>query len=155
MGVVLNHWATVHKLDGEELNDWITAKDTWRMPYWDWARQQSYNEDFAYPQVLVQGPVRIFVPEKVKEYYPPSGLYANPFWSFENPEKDEHGNPCAFGKMPRGKRDYNIEDDPVDHNNAPPTCKDKVWMPVSSWVNQVTPSLRLLTCCEVESSDCN
>ncbi|KAH7154288.1 hypothetical protein DER46DRAFT_628176 [Fusarium sp. MPI-SDFR-AT-0072] len=67
MGVVLNHWATEHKLDEGEMKLWTTAKDTWRMPYWDWARQQSYNEDFAYPQVLVQGPVRIFVPEKVKE----------------------------------------------------------------------------------------
>ncbi|KAG7405290.1 hypothetical protein LZL87_006534 [Fusarium oxysporum] len=132
MGVVLNHWATEHKLDEGEMKLWTTAKDTWRMPYWDWARQQSYNEDFAYPQVLVQGPVRIFVPEKVKEYYPPSGLYANPFWSFENPEKDEHGNPCAFGKMPKGKRDYNIEDDPVEHDNAPPRDKnDKAWMPWS------------------------
>ncbi|CAG7564494.1 unnamed protein product [Fusarium equiseti] len=134
MGDILNHWATVHKLneDEAELKLWTTAKDTWRMPYWDWARQQSYNEDFAYPQVLVQGPVRIFVPEKVKAFYPPSGLYANPFWSFENPEKDEHGNPCKFGTMPKGKRDYNIEDDPVNHDDAPPRDKkDKPWMPWS------------------------
>lgn len=141
MGEILNHWATEHKLneDENEMKLWTTAKDTWRMPYWDWARRQSYNEDFTYPQVLVQGPVRIFVPEKLKMYYPPSGLYANPFWSFENPEKDENGNPCEFGKMPKGKRDYNIEDDPVKHPDAPPRHKkDKPWMPVSFLVNRIT-----------------
>ncbi|KAM0229071.1 hypothetical protein ACHAPO_010226 [Fusarium lateritium] len=134
MGEIIKHWVKEHKLneDKEELAQWNEAKDTWRMPYWDWARQQSYNEDFAYPQVLVQGPVRIFPPESIKKYYPPSGLYANPFWSFENPEKDDDGNPRAFGDMPKGKRDYNIEDDPVKHNPAPPRDKeDAAWMPWS------------------------
>jgi hypothetical protein len=140
MADVINHWVKEHKLDEDpEFPLWNEARDIWRMPYWDWARQQSYSEDFAYPQVLVQGPVRIFPPETVKKFYPPSGLYANPFWSFENPEKDEDGKPLAFGDMPKGKRDYNIEDDPVKHDPAPPRDeKDKPWMPVSSGTSYVT-----------------
>ncbi|OBS20401.1 hypothetical protein FPOA_06772 [Fusarium poae] len=128
MNDIINHWIKEHKLDQdvEELAQWNEAKDTWRMPYWDWARQQSYNEDFAYPQVLVQGPVRIFPPKSIKKFYPPSGLYANPFWSFENPEKDNDGNPRAFGDMPKGKRDYNIEDNPVKHDPAPPRDKEDI-----------------------------
>ncbi|CEF87237.1 hypothetical protein FGSG_04869 [Fusarium graminearum PH-1] len=102
MDDVINHWVEEHKLDQDkaELALWNEAKDTWRMQYWDWARQQSYNEDFAYPQVLVQGP-------------------------------DEDGNPRAFGDMLKGKRDYNIEDDPVKHNPAPPRDKEDV-----AWIRQ-------------------
>ncbi|KAM5350817.1 hypothetical protein ACJ41O_007322 [Fusarium nematophilum] len=129
---VIDHWVTKHKLADTEAKQWVASKDKWRMPYWDWARKQSYTEDFAYPQILVQGPVRIWVPDAVKEYYPPSGLYANPFWSFENPEKDKYGHPLPFGKMPKGKRDWNIEDNPVTHDAAPPRDdKDKQWMPWS------------------------
>lgn len=132
MKEVIDHWVKTHDLPDEEALLWRSAADTWRMPYWDWARQQSYTEDFAYPQVLVQGPVRIFVPDALKGFYPPSGLYANPFWGFENPEKDDEGNPLPFGKMPPTKRDWNIEDDPVKHDPAPPQDpKDEnQWIPV-------------------------
>ncbi|KAF5001204.1 hypothetical protein FGRMN_1228 [Fusarium graminum] len=133
MADVIDHWVKEHKLDKDpEFPLWQQAKDTWRMPYWDWARRQSYSEDFAYPQVLVKGPVRIFPPKSVKKFYPPSGLYANPFWSFENPEQDDDGNPLAFGAMPDDKCKYNIEDDPVEHNKEPPFSeKDKSWYPWS------------------------
>ncbi|KAM0228209.1 hypothetical protein ACHAP5_012004 [Fusarium lateritium] len=132
MNDVIEHWVNKHHLEDPELGLWKTAKDTWRMPYWDWARQQSYNEDFAYPQILIQGPVRIYVPDAVKDYYPPSGLYANPFWSYENPEKDNHGNPLPFGLMPKGKGDYNIRDNPVKHDAGPPSEKgDQAWLPWS------------------------
>jgi hypothetical protein len=133
MNDIIEHWEKKHHLKDPELGLWKSAKDTWRMPYWDWARQQSYNEDFAYPQILIQGPVRIYVPDAIKEYYPPSGLYANPFWTFENPEKDNHGNPLPFGLMPKGKGDYNIRDNPVKHDAGPPSEKgDQAWLPVSS-----------------------
>ncbi|CAM1500554.1 Fc.00g097160.m01.CDS01 [Cosmosporella sp. VM-42] len=132
MKEVIDHWVNNHGLPTEEGLDWLAAADTWRMPYWDWARQQSYTEDFAYPKILVQGPVRIFPPDAVKQYYPPSGLYANPFWGFEIPEKDKHGNPLPFGKMPKGKRDWNIEDDLVQHDPAPPQdATDVQWIPWS------------------------
>ncbi|KAF4981580.1 hypothetical protein FZEAL_2646 [Fusarium zealandicum] len=129
---VIDHWLTNHSLPVEEADRWTASKDKWRMPYWDWARAQSYAEEVTYPQVLVEGSVRIFPPDAVKAYYPPSGLYANPLWSFENPEKDEDGNPLVFGKMPVGKRDYNIEDNPVIHDPTPPQKEnDKQWMPWS------------------------
>jgi hypothetical protein len=135
MKEVIGHWVTTHGLTDAEAEVWIAAADKWRMPYWDWARQQSYTEDFAYPRILVQGPVRIYPPAQVKQFYPPSGLYANPFWGFENPEKDENGDPRAFGDMPGKMSKYNIKDDPPKHGDLPPQNKDdkNQWFPVSAY----------------------
>lgn len=134
MSDIINYWVTECNLDQEsELPVWNTAKDTWRMPYWDWARQQSYNEEIVSPQVLLQESVRIFPPESVKRQYHPSGLYTNPLWSFKNPEKDGDGNPHPFGDMPKDKKEYNVPDNPVKHDPTPPQDeKDSPWMPVSS-----------------------
>ncbi|KAJ3530012.1 hypothetical protein NM208_g9513 [Fusarium decemcellulare] len=97
---VIDHWVKKHGLSTEDAKIWRAAANSWRMPYWDWARHQAYTEDFAYPEILVQGSVRIYVPVSLKEvYYPngnPNGGYPNPFWSFENPERDEDGIPLPL-----------------------------------------------------------
>ncbi|KAM0549462.1 hypothetical protein ACHAPJ_009448 [Fusarium lateritium] len=90
------------------------------MPYWDWARHQQCSEDLVCPPILTQGPVRIYPPAAVGDHYPPSGLYANPFWNFENPEKDEKtGKPLTFGSMPDNKAKWNIKDNPIVHEEFP------------------------------------
>jgi tyrosinase len=121
-----------HGLPASEAQEWFSLAEKWRMPYWDWARKQNYTEDFAYPQVLTQGTVRIYPPAVVKEFYPPNGLYTNPLWGFENPELDENGDPRAFGNMPPGKTDWNIKDNPTTPHPKPPTPDDdNPWMPWS------------------------
>ncbi|KAJ4265994.1 hypothetical protein NW762_003967 [Fusarium torreyae] len=103
-----------------EAEDWYAVAETWRMPYWDWARHQKYIEDLVCPQILTQGPVHSFPPHAVKDYHPPSGLYANPFWNFENPEKDEKtGKPLPFGTMPDNKERWNIKDNQIVHDEFP------------------------------------
>ncbi|KAI1084788.1 common central domain of tyrosinase-domain-containing protein [Whalleya microplaca] len=84
--------------------EWYNAADTWRLPYWDWARKQSYNNEFALPEVFTLLEVPI---------YPPSGqtIHPNPLWGFENPEKGSDGKSLPMGKMPKGKEQWSINDD--------------------------------------------
>ena len=131
MKEVIQHWVTQHGLPEEDAEIWRAAANKWRLPYWDWARRQSYTEDFAYPEILTRGYVRIYPPKQVQQFYPPSGIYSNPLWGFENPELDENGDPRPFGDMPEDKKQWNILDDPVRHDDAPPKPEDDVqWMPV-------------------------
>lgn len=111
---VIQHWVDEHGLSPTEATQWHRAANAWRLPYWDWAGKQSYADDFGVPEVLVQGHVRIHPPASLKKLYPPNGLYPNPFWEFENPEKDVNGNPRAFGDMPDEVKAWNI---PADEDN--------------------------------------
>ncbi|KAH7013796.1 hypothetical protein EDB80DRAFT_749421 [Ilyonectria destructans] len=52
---VIQHWKTKHGLPDSEAQVWYAAAEKWRLPYWDWARKQTYTQDFAYPEVLTQG----------------------------------------------------------------------------------------------------
>ncbi|KAJ3941953.1 hypothetical protein N0V92_013830 [Colletotrichum tropicale] len=112
MNEVVTHWIREHGLPDEEAEVWYKEAQAWRLPYWDWAAQQTYAEDFACPEVLVQGPVRIYPPAAVKDRYPESGLYANPFWGFNNPVRYEdgenQGDPRPFGDMPESLKEWNI-----------------------------------------------
>ncbi|KAL6405092.1 tyrosinase precursor [Ilyonectria robusta] len=131
---VIKHWQDKHKLPDSEAQVWYAAAEKWRLPYWDWARKQTYTQDFAYPEVLTQGTVRIYPPAAVKEYYPPNGSYANPLWGFDNPELDADGDPLPFGQMPEGKTKWNINDDPVEHVKElpdPENPKKTDWIPWS------------------------
>lgn len=109
MADVIKSW----NLTGPEEEEWQDARNTWRLPYWDWARKQkyenddgtSYNEGFALPYVFTLPKVAI---------YPPSGTKLdqdNPLWGFVNPEKDANGDPLPMGSMPGDKKKWNINDD--------------------------------------------
>ncbi|KAK2778713.1 hypothetical protein CKAH01_11639 [Colletotrichum kahawae] len=112
MNEVVTHWIREHGLPDEEAEGWYKEAEAWRLPYWDWAAQQTYAEDFACPEVLVQGPVRIYPPAAVKNRYPEGGLYANPFWGFNNPVRyedgEDQGDPRPFGDMPESLKEWNI-----------------------------------------------
>ena len=131
MKLIIQVWVDKYGLSAAEAEEWYAVAKSWRMPYWDWARHQQYSEDLVCPPILTQGPVRIYPPAAVGDYYPPSGLYANPFWNFENPEKDEKtGKPLPFGSMPDNKTRWNIKDNPIVHDEFP-LQKGCDWAPVS------------------------
>ncbi|KAL7936597.1 hypothetical protein V8C35DRAFT_295919 [Trichoderma chlorosporum] len=90
-------------IDESSKAEWIQAATTWRLPYWDWARKQHYNNNFAVPNLFTRDTVTIWLPNGVEQ-----NNYPNPFWSFQNPEVYENGNPRPFGHMPPGKTEYNI-----------------------------------------------
>ena len=98
------------ELSATETARWRKAADTWRMPYWDWARKQQYTENFALPKILTARSVEIFPPESIKERFKNLQKYPNPLFGYENPEKDKTGSTRAFGNMPTGKEMWNIRD---------------------------------------------
>ncbi|RSL59298.1 hypothetical protein CEP53_005857 [Fusarium sp. AF-6] len=103
------------KLDGKEKEEWLTAANSWRLPYWDWAQRQTYEgyeNAFSLPYACILDHVPI---------YPPTGDTArpNPLVSFVNPEKDAKGEPLPFGKMPQGKEKWNINNNATDKENPP------------------------------------
>jgi tyrosinase len=124
---IIEEW----KLEKDEDSIWREAADTWRLPYWDWARRQVYAETFALPEVLTMATVKIFPPKSKAELY--EEKYPNPLYGFDNPEKDkETGDPLPFGKMPKGKEKYNINDNQKDKNPIPnKPASDRV-LPVSN-----------------------
>lgn len=127
MKAIIEEW----KLEKDEAAIWKEAADTWRLPYWDWARHQVYAETFALPEVLTMAAVKIFPPKSKADLY--EEKYPNPLYGFDNPEKDEQtGDPLPFGKMPKSKEKYNIKDSQDDDDNPVPTkpASDKV-LPVS------------------------
>ncbi|KAG5781349.1 hypothetical protein H9Q73_004978 [Fusarium xylarioides] len=129
--LIINDWTSEYRLPISEADEWFTAAKHWRMPYWDWARRQQYHEDLVCPPVLTQGAVRIYPPPSIRNLFPPSGLYPNPLVGFENPEKDpKKRKPLPFGSMPKGKTKWNIQDNPIVHDELP-LKKDCDWAPWS------------------------
>ncbi|KAJ4146106.1 hypothetical protein NW754_001569 [Fusarium falciforme] len=119
MKAIIEEW----KLEKDEDSIWREAADTWRLPYWDWARRQVYAETFALPEVLTMATVKIFPPRKDKET----------------------GDPLPFGKMPKGKEKYNINDNQKDKNpipNKPASDRVLPWSLTNStgrWAIQIKP----------------
>ncbi|EWZ99665.1 hypothetical protein FOWG_00085 [Fusarium oxysporum f. sp. lycopersici MN25] len=112
--LIIHECVSKHELPISEADEWYKVARTWRMPYWDWARRQRYDEDLVCPPVLTQVAVRIYPPATMKNQFPRSGLYPNPLLSFENPEKDpKTGKPLPFGSMPEVKTKWNIQDNPI------------------------------------------
>lgn len=130
MKKVIDDWVK-YGLPEYEVAEWTEEADKWRLPYWDWAAQQTYAEDFACPEVLVQGPVRIFPPETIRDRYPEDGLYPNPFWGFENPMRytsgEKAGDPRPFGDMPGDASQWNVP----ETKNFNPDTKTHDILPVS------------------------
>ncbi|EXL58350.1 hypothetical protein FOCG_01893 [Fusarium oxysporum f. sp. radicis-lycopersici 26381] len=125
MKLIIHECVSKHELPISEADEWYKVARTWRMPYWDWARRQRYDEDLVCPPVLTQVAVRIYPPATMKNQFPRSGLYPNPLLSFENPEKDpKTGKPLPFGSMPEVKTKWNIQDNPIVHDELLLT-KDK------------------------------
>ncbi|KIL84922.1 hypothetical protein FAVG1_11792 [Fusarium avenaceum] len=131
MQLVINDWVLESGLSALDAEDWHAAADIWRMPYWDWARRQGYDEDLVLPQVLTQATVRIFPPDAVKNHFSADGVHPNPLLGFDNPEKNEEtGEPLPFGNLPEFKSTWNIKDNPVVHDEIP-LKEDCDWAPWS------------------------
>lgn len=109
MHVIIDSW----KLGASQASHWKQAADSWRLPYWDWASRQSYNEEFSLPYAFTLDIVPI---------YPPTGetKHPNPLWGFDNPEKGSDGEPLPMGNMPPGKEHWNIKDDTSDEDQPMP-----------------------------------
>ncbi|KAM0425576.1 hypothetical protein ACHAPT_009107 [Fusarium lateritium] len=146
MKAIIDEW----KLQGDEHAKWREAANTWRMPYWDWARKQVYAETFALPEVLTMSAVKIFPPTSKADLYPEKDAYPNPLYGFDNPEKyDDTEEPRPFGKMPEGEEKYSIRDRPKDENNPRPSrpANNQVlpWGLANStgrWAIQIKPEKR-------------
>ncbi|KAK7424587.1 hypothetical protein QQZ08_008597 [Neonectria magnoliae] len=124
MGEVIDDW----KLSAPETARWKNAANTWRMPYWDWARKQTYTQNFALPEVLTQLTVEIFPPESLKDKFQNAAAYPNPLYSFENPEKNADGSPRKLGDMPADKVLWNVPDnDPDNLGNTPANPNVNPW----------------------------
>lgn len=102
MKKVINDW----KLEQAEATRWHESADQWRLPYWDWARKQSYTKNFAVPYLFSLEVVPVYLP-----FQKPLMDYSNPLWKFDNPEKGPDDMPLAMGDMPPGKEKWNIKDD--------------------------------------------
>jgi tyrosinase len=147
MQLVIDDWVIESGLSILDAEDWHAAADNWRMPYWDWARLQEYDEDLVLPQVLTQATVRIFPPDAVQNHFSADNLYPNPLLGFENPEKNqETGEPLPFGNLPGVKSTWNIKDNPAVHDELP-LKEDCDWAPVSAselMYNTLITDLRLV-----------
>ncbi|KAF5672507.1 tyrosinase precursor [Fusarium heterosporum] len=120
MKLVIEDWETESGFSAVESEIWHRAADNWRMPYWDWARRQEYDQDLVLPKVLTEESVHIYPPATAQGRYAADGLYPNPLLRFENPEKTpETGVPLPFGKLPGDKSSWNIEDNPAIHEELP------------------------------------
>ncbi|KAI0850711.1 common central domain of tyrosinase-domain-containing protein [Daldinia vernicosa] len=112
MKEIIKSWDTTES----QASEWNEAADTWRLPYWDWAQRQTYNNSFSLPEVFTMKTVRIYNfldPEMVEN---DRGIdYPNPLWGFENPEQGPDDKPLRMGEMPAGempagKEKWNIRD---------------------------------------------
>jgi hypothetical protein len=119
MKAVIDDWTAHTEFSPDEKEDWLKAADAWRLPYWDWAAKQTYTKEVALPELVLQGPVRIFPPVSLKKFFPPGGWYPNPFWNFENPEKDANGDSLPFGQMPEDSQQWNIKPGVIDEQILP------------------------------------
>lgn len=116
MEAVIHGW----NLPDSERETWFDAAAIWRLPYWDWARKQTYPgepdkqyDDFGIPYLFTLEVVPVFLPSGRRNDYP------NPLWKFENPERDANGKPLAMGSMPPEKKAYNIKDDNTSQEQLP------------------------------------
>lgn len=146
MKAIIDLWVSDHDLPPSEAHLWHEEADQWRMPYWDWARQQASDEDIVYPEVLTTNRVQIHPPEILRHLYPTDGCYDNPLLRFESPEKDLSGASRPFGDMPAGKDQWNITDSPPTHSEAlpQPDEKDSQWLPVRTSCCVLSETLRTL-----------
>ena len=79
MGDIIKTW----NLTDSDKKPWLDAAKQFRLPYWDWARKQSYTQNFALPQLLTWEVVSIIKQDgKIDSSYP------NPLWGFQNPMGD-------------------------------------------------------------------
>ncbi|EWZ40660.1 common central domain of tyrosinase-domain-containing protein [Fusarium oxysporum Fo47] len=97
------------KLDPTEAAEWEKAANDWRLPYWDWAGKKysrEHGQEYALPEIFRFDVITTYPP------YNPRGETGvqNPFYNFENPMKDDKGNPRAFGDMPENMTQWNIPD---------------------------------------------
>ncbi|KAI5862472.1 common central domain of tyrosinase-domain-containing protein [Durotheca rogersii] len=99
MKEIIKEW----DLDEERADLWNTSADSWRLPYWDWAQKQTYNNRFSLPFACITETVYIFLPHG-------PAAHPNPLWGFVNPEKGDDGKPLKMGEMPAGKEKWNIND---------------------------------------------
>lgn len=115
---------------GNSEEDWNNSALIFRLPYWDWARKQTYNCKFSLPEVLTMTQVYI---------RPPSGweITLNPLWEFENPQKDAKHQPLPFGEMPEPMKAWNIRSDYVNASIKDEEKRNAVEnvIPVSHYVN--------------------
>ncbi|MCJ1389657.1 hypothetical protein MMC18_002514 [Xylographa bjoerkii] len=89
-----------------QLAPWKDAAFMFRLPYWDWARKQTYVDNFALPQVFTVENVNIFLNDGTWRDLP------NPLWKFQNP----------MGNVPMGDKkvmqDWAIQDNGSFPNTA-------------------------------------
>lgn len=76
-----------------DLQEWNDAADTWRIPYWDWTKDQEYlNGKPGIPKIFTTETLSILEPSGGDRSHP------NPLWLFYNPKLDDQTKaPMTFG----------------------------------------------------------
>lgn len=97
-------------LSDEDKKLWTAAADSWRLPYWDWARRQAFDGPggpvyrYAYPEICTVLEVPVWLPKGGRT------MIKNPLERFECPERDPvTKKPVKFGEIKDVK--FRIPDD--------------------------------------------
>ena len=118
MNQIIKDWITEGVLtDLEEQATWRNAASQFRLPYWDWARIQSYAGSFGIPQVFTVDSIPVIKPGGLIEEFP------NPLVKFRNPEN------VAMGDISMGKNRI-LAHDPNDPNSKSPRVPPYNILPV-------------------------
>ena len=82
-----------------ERSIWEIEASHWRLPYWDWATEQTYIQRVGVPQLFTQPKVAVIMPNGG------SRSYVNPLWAFTNPRTDPvTGRAVAMGSGRMGSK---------------------------------------------------
>lgn len=100
------------RLPSKEKQIWLDAANQFRLPYWDWARKQTYIGTFGLPELFTQEVVKILRPDGTYD-----DNYTNPLWKFQNPK----GPNVPMGDPSMGK--WAIKDDSSGPVRAYSSCR--------------------------------
>lgn len=85
--------------------EWLQARAQFRLPYWDWARQQQYDsgyKSFGIPEVFTKDQISIM------DYDNKTKIVTNPLVKYVNPRLGDNKKPLPMGHLDMGK--YRIWD---------------------------------------------
>ena len=83
----------------EEKLKWLDAASRFRLPYWDWARKQTYVKNYGIPEICTRDTWDIVKPgtNGAKE------AFNNPLTGFKNPKRGPDGERVPMGDPLMGK----------------------------------------------------
>lgn len=109
MQIIINGFDITQK----EKDEWLQASTQFRLPYWDWARQQEYDDGYkgyGVPEVFTKDQISIISHDNTTKNVP------NPLVKYVNPKLGADKQPLAMGDWDMGML-YRILDNNNDYMN--------------------------------------